>query len=257
MKVLTTTSLACSFFDQFELIRLIPIHPFGNLDISLTNSSLFMLLAVFYFAFVYKCNVAEGLMVPGRYQSVVEIVYSTVYGMVKDNMEREGFRFFPLIMSLFVFIATMNLFGLIPYTFAPTTHIVVTLGLSFSIFIACVAMGFINHQIEYFSMFMPNGAPMVLGPILIVIELVSHFNKALSLGLRLAANITAGHLLFAILSSFAWQMVTAGGLVTVAAAFPIAIGLFITVLEMAVSCIQAYVFCLLTVIYINESIHLH
>lgn len=250
-------SLACSFFDQFELIRIIPIHPFGNLDISFTNSSLFIVIAAAFFWFVYNTNVSEGKLVPGRYQSVVEICYTTVYGMVKDNMAREGYRFFPFIFTLFMLIAIMNLFGLIPYTFTPTTHIVITFGLSLSIFIGCVGLGLVNHKIEYFSMFMPNGAPLALGPFLVIIEIVSHFNKALSLGLRLAANITAGHLLFAILSSFAWQMITAGGLVTVAAAFPILIGLFITVLEMAVALIQAYVFCLLTVIYINESIHLH
>ena len=252
-----STSLAVSFFDQFELIRVIPIHPFGNLDISVTNSTIFMLLAVGFFIFVYKTNVEEGNLVPGRYQSIVEIVYETVHGMIKDNMEKEGYRFFPLILTLFIFIAVMNLFGLIPYTFTPTSHIVLTFGLSFSIFVACVMLGVVNHGLNYVSMFMPNGAPMGMGPFLILVEFVSHINKALSLGLRLAANITAGHLLFAILSSFAWQMITAGGLVAVAALFPIGIGLFITVLEMAVACIQAYVFCLLTVIYINESIHLH
>jgi ATP synthase subunit 6 len=162
-----------------------------------------MLIPFLLFVFYFTTNNKDGNMVPGRYQSVLEIVYGTIQELVKNNIPDGHARFFPFIFSLFMFLAIINLIGLVPYTFTPTSHGAVSFGLSFSIFIACVAMGFINHQIEYFSMFMPNGAPMVLGPILIVIELVSHFNKALSLGLRLAANITAGHLLFAILSSFA------------------------------------------------------
>lgn len=151
----------------------------------------------------------------------------------------------------------MNLFGLIPYTFSPTSHFAVTFGLSLSIFIAVLIIGIAKYKLNYVSMFMPAGAPLGLGPFLVLIEFISHFAKALSLGLRLAANITAGHLLFTILSVFTWNFLTAGGLIAIGALLPFSIGLFITILEIAVAVIQAYVFCLLTIIYLGESLHLH
>jgi len=125
-----------------------------------------------------------------------------MYQTVKDNIGSDGEKFFAFIFSLFIFIATINIFGLIPYSFSPTSHFAVTFGLSISIFIAVLFIGIVNNRLDYLSMFMPGGAPLVLGPFLILVELISHFAKPLSLGLRLAANITAGHLLFAIISSF-------------------------------------------------------
>jgi ATP synthase subunit 6 len=122
--------------------------------------------------------------------------------MVKDNIGSGGAAFFPFIFTLFLFLAIMNMFGIVPYTFTPTSHIVVTLGLSFSIFFGCTLLGIVNYRLNYFSMFMPAGSPLGLAPFLVVIEFVSHTAKAISLGVRLAANITAGHLLFAILSGF-------------------------------------------------------
>jgi len=125
-----------------------------------------------------------------------------MFNTVKDNVGNDGLKFFGFIFTLFLFIATLNLFGLIPYTFSPTSHFAITFGLSLSIFIAVLIIGIANSKLDYISMFMPGGAPLVLGPILILVELISHFAKPLSLGLRLAANITAGHLLLAILASF-------------------------------------------------------
>jgi F-type H+-transporting ATPase subunit a len=123
-------------------------------------------------------------------------------GVVKDNIGSKGFQYFPFIFTLFIFLAMINMFGIVPYTFTPTSHIAVTFGLSLSIFLGVTLLGFVNYQSNYLSMFMPAGAPMVMAPFLVVIEIVSHVAKAISLGVRLAANITAGHLLFAILSGF-------------------------------------------------------
>lgn len=246
-----------SVFDQFEIIRLIPIHPFGNLDISITNSTLFMGLAFIFFVFLYNTNVKNGHLVPGRWQSVMEIVYETILDMVNSNIGSSGKRFFPFILTLFVFIALMNLFGIVPYTFAPTAHIVITFGLSLSIFLGCTLLGMVNHRLDYFSMFMPSGSPLILAPFLVIIEFVSHTAKAISLGVRLCSNITAGHLLFSILSGFTWKMLLSGGLIAVASVFPFMIVVFITVLEIGVAIIQAYVFSLLTSIYISEAEHLH
>lgn len=248
---------AHSHFDQFEIIRLVPIHPIGNLDISITNSTIFMLIAVGTFAGLM--HIEKGYLVPTRWQSVIEMVYETTFNLVKENIgtSEKHTRFFPFIFVLFVFLTLMNLFGLVPYTFTPTAHVFVTFGLSLSIFIAVNIIGLNNYKLDYFAMFMPTGSPLWLAPFLVIIEFVSHCAKAISLGVRMAANITAGHLLFAILSGFTWQMFTAGGFIAVASLFPLLIVLFITVLEMAVAVIQAYVFCLLTTIYINDAVHLH
>jgi F-type H+-transporting ATPase subunit a len=132
----------------------------------------------------------------------MEIFFEVIYNMVKENVGKEGIRLFSFIYTLFLFIACINIFGLIPYTFTPTSHFVITFGLSLSIFIGVLTIGLVNSKLNYISMFMPGGAPLVLGSFLTIVEIISHFAKPISLGLRLAANITAGHLLFAILASF-------------------------------------------------------
>jgi len=244
-----------STFEQFEIFRLIPIHPFGNLDLSFTNSSLFLLIALFIIYSLINNNIKN--IVPGRWQSVIEIIYENILNMVKENIGSAGLRFFPFLFSLFLLIAVLNLVGIVPYTFTPTAHIIVTFGLSLSIWLACTILSLINFHSNFFAMFMPNGAPMVLAPFLVVIELVSYAAKAITLGVRLAANLTAGHLLFAILAGFTWKMLLAGGIISVLSIFPMIIIPFITVLEIAVALIQAYVFCLLTTTFLNDAIHLH
>lgn len=246
-----------SHFDQFEIIRIIPFHLFGNLDISITNATIFMFIALGFFYFLYKSNIENSTLVPSRWQSVLELLYLTMYSVINDNIGKDGRKFFPFIFTLFVLIALMNVFGVLPYTFAPTAHIIVTFGLSLSIFLGCTFLGLLNFRSDFFAMFMPAGSPLVLAPFLVIIELVSYIAKAISLGVRLAANITAGHLLFSIISGFAWQMLLAGGLLAILSVFPMVIVFAITVLEFAVALIQAYVFCLLTAIYLNDSLHLH
>jgi F-type H+-transporting ATPase subunit a len=151
----------------------------------------------------------------------------------------------------------MNIVGIVPYTFTPTAHIIVGLGMSVSILIGVTLLGIENYGSNYLAMMMPGGSPLVLALFLVAIEFISQLAKGVSLGVRLAANITAGHLLFAILSGFTFTMITAGGILTVLSIFPMLIVVFITVLEMAVALIQAYVFSILTSIYINDSVHIH
>lgn len=244
-----------STFEQFEIFRIIPMHPFGNLDLSFTNSSLFLIIALLIINGLINNNIKN--IVPGRWQSVVEILYENIFNMVKENIGNVGLKYFPFVLSLFLLIAVLNVVGIIPYTFTPTAHIVVTFGLSLSIWFACTLLGFINFNLNFFAMFMPAGSPMILAPFLVIIELVSYSAKAITLGVRLAANLTAGHLLFAILAGFTWKMVISGGLVTVLSIFPMLIVIFITILEIAVALIQAYVFCLLTTTYLNDTVHLH
>jgi F-type H+-transporting ATPase subunit a len=154
---------AYAYFDQFEITRIVSIHPFGNFDISVTNSTVFLLLAVLYFVFFYQTNLEAGTVVPGRYQSIIEISYETIHDMIKENIAgKDGYRFFPFLYTIFIFILIINLFGLIPYTFTPTAHFGITFGISTSIFLATLLMGFVKFKLDYFSFLMPNGAPMVM-----------------------------------------------------------------------------------------------
>ena len=249
---------AYSFFDQFEISRLIPINPMGNLDVSITNSTLFLGLATLYIIFMFQTNVENGLVVPGRYQSVIEVIYETFHDMVRENIPgKDGYRFFPFLLTLGIFILVNNLFGLIPYTFSATSHMAITVAISCGIFIATLLIGFSTWKLDYLSRFMPGGAPLALAPLLVLIEIISYIMTAFVLGVRLAGNIIAGHLLFAILSSFTWQMLMIGGWLAVGSIIPFGITLAVTLLEIAVAGIQAYVFVLLTVIYLTEGLHLH
>jgi ATP synthase subunit 6 len=243
-----------SIFEQFEIIRLLPIHPFGNLDLSITNSTLFMIIAAIL---IYVLLNIKKDIVPGRWQSIIEIIYENIYNMVKDNIGTVGAKYYPFILTLFLFIGFMNIIGIVPYTFTPTAHIVVTFGMSLSIWLGCTILSIKNFKSDFLAMFMPAGSPIVLAPFLVLIELVSYAAKALTLGVRLAANITAGHLLFAILAGFTFKLFIAGGFATLISLFLMLIVIFITILEIAVALIQAYVFSLLTTIYINDTIHLH
>jgi ATP synthase subunit 6 len=246
-----------STFEQFEIVRLIPFHPFGNLDLSFTNSTLFLFIALILINSLIQNNVKKGYIIPGRWQSVIELIFETVYNMIKDNIGSVGAKYFPFIFTLFMLIATLNIVGIVPYTFSPTAHIAITFGMSLSIWLACTILGFKIYGSDYLSMFMPSGSPIGLAPFLVIIEIVSYVAKAITLGVRLAANLTAGHLLFAILAGFTWKMLIAGGLISILSIFPMLIVIFITILEIGVALIQAYVFSLLTIIFLNDAVHLH
>lgn len=175
--------------------------------------------------------------------------------VVQDNLGRRGQKYFPFVLCLFLFIVMLNILGLFPYVFTPTAHIVITFGLSLSIIIAVVLLGLINFKLKFLSMLMPGGVPLGLAPFLVIIETLSFMVRAISLGVRLAANISAGHLLFGIISGFAFTMLSSG--LVVLSLFPIMILVFITLLEIMVAVIQAYVFCLLTTIYLGDTVALH
>lgn len=194
-------------------------------------------------------------LIPSRWQSVTELIHSNMRSVVQDNLGQKGQIYFPFILCLFVFIAVLNIMGLFPYVFTPTAHLVMTFGMSLSILIAVTVSGFITFKFDFLSILMPGGVPLVLAPVLILIETMSYVIRAISLGVRLAANISAGHLLFAILSGFAYNMMING--LMVLSIFPVLILVFITLLEVMVAVIQAYVFCLLTTIYLGDTIALH
>jgi len=240
------------FFDQFNVVKLITIQVFlGDWSVTFTNSSMMMVLAVTIFWLLL-----EGKrLIPNRWQFIIEFLYINIHSVVQDNLGKVGQRFFPFVLCLFIFIAMLNILGLFPYLFVPTAQIVITLGISLSIIMAVTLLGFFNFKLNFLSILMPGGVPLVMAPFLVVIETVSYLIRAISLGVRLAANISAGHLLFAILSGFTFNMLSNGMIIL--SFVPMSIMIFLTLLEIMVAVIQAYVFCLLTTIYLGDTIALH
>ncbi len=243
--------------EQFSIISLVPIH-FGNFYLSFTNSSLIMLIAtalfLSYFNFV---TTNGGQLIPGYKQSLMELMFEFISNLIEEQIGKQGKKFFPLIFTIFTFILICNLIGMIPYSFTVTSHLVVTFGLSVSIFIGVTIVGFQKHGLHFFSFLLPPGAPLMLAPLLVVLELVSYSFRAISLGVRLFANMMAGHTLVKILAGFGWTMMSVGGIMYAISLIPMGIVFALTGLELGVACLQAYVFTILTCIYLNDAIHLH
>ncbi|MBL8644540.1 MAG: F0F1 ATP synthase subunit A [Rhodospirillaceae bacterium] len=235
---------------QFEIQRLIPLDVAGY-DISFTNSAAFMTLAVLATFALFWVATRHRTMVPSRWQSIAELTYEFVGGMVKDNVGHQGMAYFPFIFTLFMFILLGNFLGLLPYAFTFTSHIVVNATLALFIFIAVTVIGFARHGLHYFSLFLPPGTPLPVAFILVPIEIMSYFIRPVSLSLRLFANMLAGHVLLKVLAGFIITLPVWAGVVPFAAVFGV------TFLELMVAAIQAYVFALLTCIYLNDAINLH
>lgn len=239
--------------EQFSIVTFIPL---GYL--SFTNSSFFMLLTTGLVSFLfYLVTINGGYLVPTRWQSFVEMIYEFVLNLVEEQIGSAGKQYFPLIFTTFTFLLFSNLIGMIPYSFTTTSHIIVTFTLSISLFIAVTLIGFQKHGLHFFSFFLPGGAPLALAPFLVVIEVVSYSFRGISLGVRLFANLMAGHTLVKILAGFAWTMMSLGGILFVASFIPFAVVFALTFLEVGVAALQAYVFTILTCIYLNDAIHLH
>ena len=236
--------------EQFEIRRLIPID-IGGTDLSFTNSSLFMMFAVLLTALLFWAATRQRTMVPGRLQASAELLYEFVAGMVKDNTGPEGMKYFPFVFTLFMFILLGNLLGLLPYGFTFTSHIVVTAAMAVFVFLGVTLIGFARHGLHFFSLFVPPGAPLGIAIILAPLELFSYLIRPVSLSLRLFANMLAGHVLLKVLAGFIITLGVVFGAVPFVAVFGI------TLLEILVAMIQAYVFALLTCLYLNDAIHLH
>jgi F-type H+-transporting ATPase subunit a len=234
---------------QFEIVELAPIH-IGGVNLSYTNSALWMTIAIIVVTTFLVVAMTNRQLVPGRLQSMAEVLYEFIGQMVKDNVGSAGRPYFPFIFSLFVFFLLGNLLGLIPYSFTFTSHLAVTLGMAVFIFLATTVIGFAKHGLHYFSLFLPGGAPIFLAPLLVPIEILSYFMRPLSLALRLFANMTAGHTLMKVFAGFVAMMGVFGvvPLVFVVALFG---------LETLVAFLQAFVYTILTCIYLNDALHLH
>jgi F-type H+-transporting ATPase subunit a len=236
--------------EQFEITPLIPIQV-GGVDISFTNSALFMTLAVILSGVLFWAATRNRTMVPGRLQATAEMLYEFVAGMVRENTGREGMKYFPFVFTLFIFILFGNVLGLMPYSFTFTSHIVVTAALAVFIFVGVTIIGFARHGLHFFSLFVPPGAPLGIAIVLAPLELFSYLIRPVSMSLRLFANMLAGHVLLKVLAGFIITLGVVFGTVPFIAVFGV------TLLEIMVAVIQAYVFALLTCIYLNDAIHLH
>ena len=243
--------------EQFNIVSLLPISlPFG-IDLSLTNSALIEIISISLFIILLKLTVEKSTLVPTHWQSTIEMYYEFLLGLVKENLGKKGLVYFPFVFTLFSFIFTLNLIGMIPYDYAVTGQFVVAIGLSLSIWLFVTFTGFVRHGINFLSMFFPQGAPLALAPLLVCIEFVSYSARAISLGGRLSINITSGHTLLAIIGNFGWIMLNAGGLITLGALIPVGLIFVLTFLELVVAIIQAGVFTILTIIYLNDAENLH
>jgi F-type H+-transporting ATPase subunit a len=234
---------------QFTIERLIPLH-LGSTDISYTNSALLMTIAVVLITVFLVGATSRASLVPGRLQSMAELSYEFVAQMVRDNVGDEGREYFPLVFSIFMFVLFGNVLGLVPYSYTFTSQIVVTFALAIFVFALVTVIAFIRHGVHFFSFFMPSGAPMVMAPILVPIEIISYLSRPVSLGIRLFANMMAGHTMMAVFAGFT---VTLG----VFGVLPLAVNVALYALELIVTVLQAYVFAILTCLYLNDAIHLH
>nr|ULQ69404.1 ATP synthase F0 subunit 6 [Gahnia tristis] len=250
--------------DQFEIVPLLKMQIGDYFFVSFTNSSLFMLLSLAFVLLLIWLVTKKGggKLVPNAWQSVVELIYDFVLNLVNEQIGGPSAnvkqKFFPCILVTFTFLLFCNLQGMIPFSFTVTSHFLITLALSFSLFIGITIVGFQRHGLHFFSFFLPAGVPLPLAPFLVLLELISHCFRALSSGIRLFANMMAGHSLVKILSGFAWTMLFLNNIFFfIGDLGPLFIVLALTGLELGVAILQAYVFTILICIYLNDAINLH
>jgi len=235
--------------EQFEVKPIIPIEV-GGIDISFTNSSLFMVIAVALSAGFLVIAGGRGAMVPSRLQMVAELTYEFVGSLIRETLGAEGRRYFPIIFTLFMFVLVGNMLGMVPYSFTFTSHIIVTFAMASVVFIGVTILAFVRHGMHFFTFFVPPGSPMWMWPLLIPIEVLSYLSRPVSLSVRLFANMLAGHTLLKVIAGF---IVTLG----LAGVIPLVVVVALTGLELLIAFLQAYVFTILTCLYIKDALELH
>lgn len=234
---------------QFEIKNWIPID-LGFVDLSFTNSSFFALLAVVAVCLFLMTAMSGSGLVPTRMQSMAEGLYEFVRNMVRDSCGEAGLKYFPYIFTLFLFILGCNLLGMMPYSFTVTSHFAVTVFLALSVFITVTVIGFMRHGVGFLGLFWPMDAPALMRPILAVIEVISYFVRPVSHSIRLGANMMAGHAVLKVFAGFV-------GALGVFGVIPMAAIVGVTALEFLVAVIQAYVFAILTCVYLHDALHMH
>jgi F-type H+-transporting ATPase subunit a len=248
--------MATDPIEQFHIINLFPIVKIGHTEIVFTNSAAFMLAAVVVITAFLVIGTAKGSLVPSRLQSAAEISYEFVASTVRGTAGAEGMKFFPFVFTLFMFILTVNFIGLIPYTFTVTSHIIVTAALAITVFLTVLIYGLYRHGLHFFNLFVPKGVPIYILPLIVFIEVLSFVSRPISHSVRLFANMLAGHITLQVFAGFIILMGGAmGALGWAGGALPFAMIVILIALETLVAFLQAYVFAILTCIYLNDAIH--
>jgi len=254
------TYFITSPLDQFEIRNLLSLNApiLGNLSLSLTNIGLYLTIAGYIVFVLNLVSTNNNKVVSNAWSISQESIYATVHGIVISQInEKRGQVYFPFIYVLFVFILVNNLIGMVPYSFASTSHFILTFSLSFSVVLGATILGLSRHGLEFFSLFVPAGCPLGLLPLLVLIEFISYLARNVSLGLRLAANILSGHMLLNILSGFTYNIMTSGFVFFFLGFFPLAFIIAFSGLELGIAFIQAQVFVVLSCSYIKDALELH
>ena len=240
---------------QFEIKKLATLTEIGGHEIAFTNSSLYMVIAVVIISALMLGTTTRRAMVPGRMQSLAELSYEFVADTLKSSTGAEGMKFFPLVFTLFMFILTVNMVGLIPGTFTVTSHIIVTAALALLVFFTVLIAGLYKHGFKFLKLFVPSGIPLYILPLITFIEVLSFLSRPISHSVRLFANMFAGHITLKVFASFVTMLGGLGVIGIAGATLPLALTVGLTALEFLVAFLQAYVFTILTCIYLNDSLH--
>jgi F-type H+-transporting ATPase subunit a len=240
---------------QFEIKNLFPIVRIGSHEIAFTNSALFMAIGLGLILALMLGATRSRALVPGRLQAVAEMSYEFVAGTLRSTAGSEGMKFFPLVFSLFMFILVLNVMGIIPYTFTVTSHIIITVAFALLVFFTVIVYGFWKHGLHFFKLFVPSGIPIYILPLVTFIEVLSFLSRPVSHSVRLFANMLAGHITLKVFGGFVTMLGALGFLGWLGAVLPLGLTVALTALELLVAFLQAYVFAILTCIYLNDAIH--
>ena len=243
--------MATNPMHQFNVYRIGPEIKLSEIDISFTNASLFMVISSFAILILFNLGTKKNSLIPNKIQLLAELSYSFISKMINDTAGSKGKPYFAFIFSLFMFVLFCNMLGMIPYSFTVTSHIIVTFILAAFIFIGVTIIGFIKHGIGYLKLFVPSGVPFILMPLIIVIEIISYLSRPISLSVRLFANMMAGHTMMKVFGGFVISLGIVGGWL------PLSFSVALTGLEILVAFLQAYVFEILTCIYLNDELNLN
>ncbi len=243
--------MATNPMHQFNVYKIGPEIKINGIDLSFTNSSLFMLISAISISIFLLLGTKDKKIIPGKFQLLSEMLYNFISKMISDTAGKKAKPYFPFIFSLFIFVLFCNMVGMLPYSFTVTSHIIVTLAFAMFIFIGVTILGFVIHGFKYLKIFVPSGVPVILLPIIMVIEIISYLSRPVSLSVRLFANMMAGHTMLKVFGGFVISL----GLV--AGWLPLTFSVALTGLEILVAFLQAYVFAILTCIYLNDALNLH
>tara|TARA_B100001123_G_scaffold289327_1_gene322466 strand:- start:6052 stop:6786 length:735 start_codon:yes stop_codon:yes gene_type:complete len=243
--------MATNPMHQFEVYRIGPEINLGTVNLSFTNASLFMTISALTILLFLFLGTKKKLLIPSKMQLIVETSYMFIAKMINDTAGSSAKAFFPFIFTLFMFVLFCNMIGMIPYSFTVTSHIIVTFMLAMIVFIGVTVIGFIKHGAKYLELFVPKGVPIALLPLIVIIEIISYLSRPVSLSVRLFANMMAGHTMLKVFGGFVISLGLLGGWL------PLSFSVALTGLEILIAFLQAYVFAILTCIYLNDALNLH